>query len=186
MNLINPVLHVLVALGSLLLPTLVRNRLAGGKKNMNRTMGVSLTVFLSGSGIFSFGLWILRAQAFQLFYGGKYQQFSSGPLFFLLLSLLATSIAAVLGAGLMALEQPDKNFWSFIASSIVTVGVGLPLAALRGVQGAAEGLFLSGLTSAGFMYLFYRRAESMRTPLAIGTGEYVPSDAEQQTTATIG
>jgi O-antigen/teichoic acid export membrane protein len=186
MNLINPVLHFLVALGSLLLPTLVRSRRAGGKGNMNRTMVVSLAIFLSGSSMFSLTLWIFRTQAFELFYGGKYLQFSSGPLFFLLLSLLATCIAAVLGTGLMALEQPERNFWSFVASSIVALGVGVPLAALRGVQGATEGLLLSGLTSAGLMYFFYRRAESIQTPLAIGTGEYVSSDAEQQTTASTG
>jgi O-antigen/teichoic acid export membrane protein len=169
MNLINPVLHVLIALGCLLLPILVRNRRAGGKKKMNRTMIVSVVVFLLGSGIFSSSLWIFRIQAFQILYAGKYLQSSSGPLFVLLLSLLATCITAVLGVGLMALEQPDKNFWSFVASSIVALAVGLPLAAIRGVQGAAEGLLLSGLTSAGFMYFFYRQAESIQTPPPIET-----------------
>jgi len=160
MNLVNPVQHFLMALGPLLLPALVRHRLLGGKRRMNRTMMAALCVFLVTLGLFSGGLWTFRALAFQLLYGGKYQDYSSGPLLLLLLSLLASSVVAVVATGLMALERPDNNFWSYVASSVVTLAVGLPLAAIRGVQGAAEGLLLSGLVSAGFMAFFYWRAES--------------------------
>jgi O-antigen/teichoic acid export membrane protein len=148
---------------------------------MNYTVLVSLGIFLTGSGVFSFCLWVFRSEAFQLFYGGKYQ-FGSGSLFLLLVSLAGTCIATVLGAGLMALERPDGNFWSFIAASVLTIVVGVPLAALRGVQGAAEGLLLSGVGSALFMYFFYRRADSMQTNDRGGLGEYVPLIAEPEGT----
>jgi len=184
MNLIYPVLHVLIALGSLLIPTLVRNRWKGGKESMNRTMIISLTIFLSGSGLFSCALWVFRAQAFQLLYNNRYQQFGSRPLFFLLLSLSGTCIVAVLGAGLMALERPDGNFWSFIGSSIVTISVGLPLAAFRGVQGAAEGLLLSGFAAAACMYFLYRRAQCGQSSVKIGLSENDLSIAQQQPTVS--
>jgi len=180
-NLINPILHILVALGSLLLPILARNHRNGGKASMNHPMLVSLGIFLAGSGLFSVCLWGFRSEVFQLFYGGKYQ-FASASLFLLLVSLVGTCITTVLGAGLMALERPDGNFWSFIASSILTIVVGVPLAALRGVQGAAEGLLLSGLVSALVMYFFYRRAESMHTSDQNILGEYVSSTAESEGT----
>jgi O-antigen/teichoic acid export membrane protein len=180
-NLINPILHILVALGALLLPILVRNRRNGGKTSMNHTMFVSLGIFLAGSGLFSCFLWVFRSEAFHLFYGGKYQ-FGSGPLCLLLVSLVGTCITTVLGAGLMALERPDGNFWSFIAASVLTIVVGVPLAALRGVQGAAEGLLLSVVGAALFMYFFYRRAGSVQTNDQGGLGEYVPLAAEPEGT----
>lgn len=160
-NLINPILHILLALGSLLLPILVGNRRQGGERRMNNTMLVFLGIFLSGSGVFSIFLWAFRSGAFSLLYGGKYQ-LGSGSLFFLLVSLIGACLTTVLGAGLMALERPDANFWAFFASGFLTVVVGLPLAALQGVQGAAEGLLLSGFGSAIVMYIFYRHAGSLR------------------------
>jgi O-antigen/teichoic acid export membrane protein len=190
-NLINPILHILIALGSLLLPILVRNRRNGGKTSMNHTMLVSLAIFLAGSGLFSCLLWVFRAQAFHLFYGGKYE-FGSGALFLLLVSLMGMCITTVLGAGLMAMERPDGNFWSYIAASVLTLAVGVPLAALRGVEGAAEGILLSGVGSALFMYFFYRRTGAVPTAAqsnekandADSLREYFPAAAEPQRTSS--
>jgi O-antigen/teichoic acid export membrane protein len=161
MNVINPVLHVLVAVSPLLIPVLVRNRM-NGPKSMNRTAIISLTLLVLGAGFFSLSVWLFRTKVFQLLYGGKYQE-SSIPLMFLLLSLLAACVVTVLSAGQMAMERPDGNFWSYVASSAVTILVGLPLAAWRGVEGAAEGLFLSSCVAAGSMYIFFRRAQLERT-----------------------
>jgi O-antigen/teichoic acid export membrane protein len=180
-NLINPILHILIALGSLLLPILVRNRRNGGKTSMNHTMLISLAIFLTGTGVFSCCLWVFRLQAFHLFYGGRYQ-FGSASLFLLLVSLIATCVTTVLGAGLMAMERPDGNFWSFIAASVLTLVVGVPLAALRGVQGAAEGFLLSGIGSALFMFFFYRRTGAVQTNNAGSLSEYFPPAAEPEGT----
>ncbi|MDP9159450.1 MAG: hypothetical protein M3O09_04380 [Acidobacteriota bacterium] len=158
-NLINPGTHVLIALSTLLLPVLVRNRRDGGKRTVNRTMGAALLVFLFSTGTFSCGVWLFRARIFHLLYSGKYQEIGVRPLLFLLLGLLATCFWAVFGAGLMALERPDLNFWSNVGATTTAVAIGLPLTALRGVEGAAEGLFLSAVVTAGLMYFFYRRAE---------------------------
>jgi O-antigen/teichoic acid export membrane protein len=179
MNLINPMLHILIALGSLLLPILVRNRRKGGKTSMNYTVLVSLTIFLAGAGLFSFFLWAFRSELFQLLYGGKYH-FSSGSLFLLLASLAGTCITTVLGAGLMALERPDRIFWAVVGSSVLTILVGVPLAALRGVPGAAEGLLLSGAGSASLMYFFYRRTGSVQANDHENLGEYVPPTVEPE------
>jgi O-antigen/teichoic acid export membrane protein len=133
-----------------------------GPKSMNRTAIISLTLLVLGAGFFSLSVWLFRTKVFQLLYGGKYQE-SSIPLMFLLLSLLAACVVTVLSAGQMAMERPDGNFWSYVASSAVTILVGLPLAAWRGVEGAAEGLFLSSCVAAGSMYIFFRRAQLERT-----------------------
>ena len=158
MNLINPALHILVALAVILLPTLVRHRRNGGIEKMNKTMTVFLFIVLMGSGFFSVALWMSRSWVLQLLYGGRYQEASLGPILFLLLSLLATCCTSVLGVGLMALERPDKNLWSYLGATLVALLVGLPMTALRGVQGAAEGMFLSSLVAAGLMFIFYRQA----------------------------
>jgi O-antigen/teichoic acid export membrane protein len=176
-NLINPILHILVALGSLLLPILVRKQRSGGKTSMNHTMLVSLSVFLAGSGLFSFVLWVFRSEIFQMFYAGKYQ-FSSGALLVLLSSLAGTCVTTAIGAGLMALERPDGIFWSVVGSSILTILVGLPLVALRGVRGGAEGLLLSGIGSALFMYYFYRRVVSAQTDDRENVAEYASPATE--------
>ncbi len=124
MNVINPVLHVLVAVSPLLIPVLVRNRM-NGPKSMNRTAIISLTLLVLGAGFFSLSVWLFRTKVFQSLYGGKYQE-SSIPLMFLLLSLLAACVVTVLSAGQMAMERPDGNFWSYVASSAVTILAGLP------------------------------------------------------------
>ena len=171
MNLINPGIHILLALATLLLPILVRNRRDGGKKKVDRTMGVALLVFLSSTGLFSFGLWVFRSGIFRLLYSGKYQDAGVNSLIFLLLALLATSFSAVVGAGLMAAERPDLNFWSNAGAAIVTVAVGLPLAAFRGIEGSAEGLFLSASVTGLLMYLFYRRVKFNEATTPMGRDE---------------
>jgi O-antigen/teichoic acid export membrane protein len=158
MNLINAGMHILIALATLLLPILVRSRREGGKKKMGHTMGISLLVFLSGTALFSFGVWMFRTHIFQVLYSGRYQQAGFKPLSFLLASLVATSCVAVLAAGLMAMERPDLNFWAYVGAAVAAVVVGLPLTAFRGVEGSAEGLLLSAVVTAGIMGYLFRRA----------------------------
>jgi len=173
-NLINPVLHILIALVVLLLPILVRNRLSGGLKKMGDTMIAFLFVTLIGTGLFSIGLWTYRFQVLQLLYGGRYQNENGGAILFLLLFLLATCFTSVLTVGLMALERPDRNLWAYVGSALVALAVGLPLTAWRGVQGAAAGMFLSASVTAGLMFFFHRHAASRRTgdPVEFGGGRY--------------
>ncbi|MGB9434621.1 MAG: hypothetical protein WBQ89_20420 [Candidatus Acidiferrum sp.] len=160
MNLINPVVHILIALVVLLLPSLVRSRRSGGLKKMKDSMTAFLFVTLIGTGLFCIGLWTYRFQVLQLLYGGRYQNENGGAILFLLLFLLATCFSSVLTVGLMALERPDRNLWAYVGSTIVALLVGLPLVAFRGVEGAAEGMFASASMAAGLMYFFYRRAAS--------------------------
>ena len=171
MNLINPGMHVLIALATLLLPILVRNRAEGGKEKVSRTMRIAALIFVAGTALFSLGLWLSRVYVFEALYRGKYQDAGFKPLLFLLLSLVATSCAAVLTAGLMALERPDKNFWAYVASTVVAVVVGLPLTAFRGVEGGAEGLFVSATVTAGLMYFFYRRCTLSKPDIPVTSRE---------------
>jgi O-antigen/teichoic acid export membrane protein len=154
-NLVMPAVHVIGALSLLLVPLLARRRREGDER-MLRPMGRFLALFLGGAGIYELGLILWRREAVQLLYGGRYADAVSLVPLVGVLALFA-SLIAVLGASLRALERPDKVFWSYLASSAVAIGAGIPLARGRGVAGALIGLLLSSLTTAAAMLLLYRR-----------------------------
>jgi O-antigen/teichoic acid export membrane protein len=157
LNLAMPALHTITALGVLLLPVLVRDRDRGGPRAMSRTMKLSLALFLSGSACYLALLWGFRFQIFHFLYAGKYTAYAFWPLLVVGLLPFAVSIAAVLASALRALEQPDCVFWAGVASSIVALAVGAPLAIILGVSGALAGLALSFLSTGAVMLFLYNR-----------------------------
>jgi O-antigen/teichoic acid export membrane protein len=158
MNFVLPVLQAISALTMLLLPMLVRDRLAGGAQRMNRTLLLFLTIFCTGSAIYLLGLWICRDSIFQTFYGGKYSQYAGWPLFLTGLLPLGTCASAVLGNALRALERPDSIFWCYAGSVIGAVAVGIPLSALMGVAGALAGLLASSFITVLMMGWSYKKS----------------------------
>ena len=157
-NLAMPVLHGIAALSMVLLPVLVRTRQKSGIQGMARKMKLALALFVSGAGFYLLVLWAFRIEIFQLLYAGKYASNASLPLLLVGLLPFAGSVTAVLGSGLRALERPDWIFWCYVASSIVALAVGIPLAATMGVGGALGGMLLSSLTTGALMLFFYRRS----------------------------
>lgn len=157
MNLAMPVLHTVSALSLILLPILVRNQGRSDTARSRRTIESFLGLFLLGSGSYLALLWTWHSEIFRLLYGGKYDAYSSMPLLLVGLLPFGSSIAAVLGCALRALERPEWIFWSYLGSGAVTLFVGIPLAATVGVSGGLIGLLLSYLVAAALMFGFYGR-----------------------------
>jgi O-antigen/teichoic acid export membrane protein len=150
-NLIMPAAHTISALTVLLMPLLARRR-QEGQRQMLGSMRIFLALLLAGTGIYCLGLSLLRREIILLFYGGKYEDCLPLVPFIGLLPILS-GIISVQGAALRVQERPDKVFWSYLVSSSVAVGGGIPLARYFGVAGALGGLLLSSLATAVVMFL---------------------------------
>jgi O-antigen/teichoic acid export membrane protein len=161
-NLINPVLHVLYALSAVLIPTLVRHRGRSGIAGMTRTMKTLLGLLIPVSMVYLATLWGFRVALFRIFYGGNYREYSGLPILLVGMIPIAAGGAMVLGAGLRAIERPSSVFWGYVAASLSTVFLGLPLAYVWGVAGAAAGMLISSGTGAfSLAWLYHRRAQDM-------------------------
>lgn len=143
MNLTMPALQSMAALGTLLLPVLVRNRNFGGPRAMKRTLKVSLALFLLGSACYLTLLWGFRLQIFELLYAGKYAMYAAWPLLLAGLLPFAQSLPNVAGAALEAVERPDLVFWSYVGSGAVALALGVPLTFAIGLGGVLIGLLVS-------------------------------------------
>jgi O-antigen/teichoic acid export membrane protein len=153
-NLVLPVVHAIGALSFLLVPLLAERRRAG-ERAMIRAMRASLALFLSAAGVYEIGLILFRRQIVALLYEGKYAQAVPLAPFVGLLGFLG-AVISVRGAALKVREQPDRVFWSYLASSVVAAGSGVLLGRTYGVAGALGGLLLSSATTALIMWLFSR------------------------------
>jgi O-antigen/teichoic acid export membrane protein len=161
-NLINPVLHTLAALSAVLIPTLVRRLDRHGIAGITRTMKALLALSVPTSMAYAVGLWWFRTALFHVFYNGKYREYSGVPI--LLVGAIPIAVAAimVLGAGLRALERPDSVFCAYVAASLSTLCIGLPLSHNMGVVGAAAGMLVSSSVAAlSLAWLYHRRVQDI-------------------------
>ena len=156
-NLANPALHSIIAVGGLLLPILVRDRDRSGPRAMSRTMKLSLALFLSGSACYLALLWGFRLQIFHFLYAGKYAEYASWPLLLVGIVPMLASFPVVLGSALRALERPDSVFWGCLASSGLALSIGVTLAARIGVCGALAGMGVSFSAMGMFMLFFWTK-----------------------------
>jgi O-antigen/teichoic acid export membrane protein len=157
-NLINPVLHTLAALSSVLIPTLVRRLDRHGIGGITRTMKGLLALLVPTSMAYAIGLWWFRTALFQVFYDGKYREYSGVPILLVGAIPIVVGVVMVLGAGLRALERPDYVFFAYVAASLSTLCVGLPLSHMLGIAGAAAGMLVSSTVAAlSLAWLYHRR-----------------------------
>ncbi|HTV09625.1 MAG TPA: polysaccharide biosynthesis C-terminal domain-containing protein [Candidatus Aquilonibacter sp.] len=157
-NIAMPALQTIAALGTLLVPTLVRHGEFGEPSAFIRTVKLSLSTFFLGCGCYIGLIWELRSQVFHVFYAGKYRASGSWPLLLIGLLTLSQVLPAVLGAALAAIEKPKLVFLATLGGSLTAVIVGLPLAARFGVFGALTGMVLSYLTTGIIMLLLLGRS----------------------------
>jgi O-antigen/teichoic acid export membrane protein len=157
-NLSNPAVHTTMALAVLLLPAFVRKGRQGGMASINRTLVRALGLFVVGSALYAALLWTFRSQVFAVLYGDKFHEYLGWPLLPMALLPVPLSAAVVLGSALRALERPDALFRCWLASSVVALVLGVPLAASRSAGGAAAGLLLSAVTMALATLGFYVKA----------------------------
>jgi O-antigen/teichoic acid export membrane protein len=154
LNLAMPALHTISALGVLLLPILVRDHDCGGPRAMERTIKLSLALFLLGSACYLALLWGFRLQIFHVLYAGKYTGYASWPVLLVGLLPFAQILPCVMGNALGALERPNLVFWSGVGSGAVALALGVPLASSLGVGGALAGIVASYVLM-GFLMLFF-------------------------------
>jgi O-antigen/teichoic acid export membrane protein len=159
-NLINPVLQTLAALAAVLIPALVRHHQQGGIMKMRSTMTTLTLLLIPASVIYLVILWLGRSLLFQLLYAGKYQEYKTWPLLLTGLVPITVTAAIIIGSALRALEKPKWILWSYVASTVSVIALGLPLTLHSGVLGATGSLFLSSLVAAVAMAWFFRRATS--------------------------
>ena len=152
MNLLMPILHFNSALGSLLVPGMVR---AGTGNGLERFAKLSLLVFLA----LALGYWIvltaLGRELMGWLYGGKYGQASAWLSWLGALPLFA-SVVSVAGSVLRALERPQAVAvgYGLLAGFAATVGAVLVWA--HGLGGAVQALLLSNALAA---FAFWRLAK---------------------------
>lgn len=159
-NLINPVLHTLAALSAVLIPSLVRRLDRRGIGGITRTMKGLLALLVPTSMAYAIGLWWFRTALFQVFYDGKYREYSGAPILLVGAIPIAVGAVMVLGAGLRALERPDYVFFAYVAASLSTLCVGLPLSHMLGIAGAAAGMLVSSTVAAlSLAWLYHRRVQ---------------------------
>ena len=127
---------------------------------MTRTMLIFLGLFFTGASLYGCALWVFRNQVFQIFYGGKYSQYSGWPLLLAALLPAGASMVAVLGSALRALERPDRIFWCYVGSLLSAFMVGIPLAPTHGVSGALMGWLSSSAVTMLMMGWFYQQART--------------------------
>ncbi len=156
MNFTLPGTHTLMALGAVLLPTLVGQRRAAGVKAMTRHAWQWLGIFLALTTVYLGALWVLRNELFVVFYGGKYGE-HAGSLLWVGLVPVSASFGVVLACVLQALERPDLVFWSQVGSAVTALTIGLGLATVWGVDGAIAGLVLSYAAGAALRAQFSRK-----------------------------
>jgi O-antigen/teichoic acid export membrane protein len=157
-NLINPIIHMLIALSAVLIPALVRHHEQGGITKMKMTMRTLIVLLIPGSAVYLLALWLGRSVLFQFLYAGKYQQYNTWPLLLTALVPIATTVVMILGSALRALEKPDRIFWSYVAATATALLLGLPLTMYRGVIGATGALLTSSIVAAALMAWFFRQS----------------------------
>lgn len=153
LNLILPVQQLLAAAGPLLLPFLVRHRT--DQRYLRTTFYCGLA-FLLPPLVWALVLFAAGPVASRLIYADQYTFDRS---FLLLLGLSASigSFGMVFATALRAMELPKLAFHGYAASAVVSVTVGLPLIAYKGVAGAAWALGLSVMISASVLVLILVR-----------------------------
>ena len=156
-NLINPMVHVQIALSAVLIPALVRRHARAGFAAMNRMMAKLLAISTPAAVVYLALLWFYRFRVFETLYRGHYETYASGPLFLVALIPLASGPIMVFGSGLRAMARPDSIFWSYVIGVATTLCLGLPFAVKWGVAGATLGLLIAScVTALSMAWLFHR------------------------------
>jgi len=155
MNLLMPLLRTYAALSGFMVAAFVRLR---NQARFGSAVRAFLLVFLGGAIVYGGLLCVFHRSLMHWLYQGQYES-SLSLVWPLGLFLLCTGVLSVFSSALRALERPDLVFWAqaFAALIAFTFGIGLMMG--WGITEAVLGLWLSGMTGAVTMGIFYRQKE---------------------------
>jgi O-antigen/teichoic acid export membrane protein len=154
MNLTVPALQAHSALGSLLLPFLVKDH-----GRLRRNIRVALGVFAVASAGYWLALGLVYREAVTWLYAGRYT--SAASLVWILGAVpIPAGIAVVLAGGLRAMNRPDLVARSYVISSVASLVLGFELLATWGVSGAAWLMLVASSSTAACLGFMYQRASA--------------------------
>lgn len=152
---LRPVMTVAQPLAVLMVPRLVR--LGSGTPEATREMLLAVVAFAAGSSLYWGVLAFWHAPLTTLVLGAEYRA-DSHLLIVLGGFVLLLAVAVVLASGLRAGMRPDLEFHAHLVSALAAILIGLPLALVWQLPGAAWGLTLSMAALAAAMgFLFFTR-----------------------------
>lgn len=157
-NVIVPMMHASAALGILILPVLVRSGRAGVGAHTRLVRRLSLS-FVAGACLYSAVVVLWGAPILDWLYDGRYSTFAPA-LVSLAFVPVFSSLAAVIGSSLRAVERPSLVFYAYLAPTTVAATVGMGLTLVYGVRGAGYGWLLTyaaGATALIFAFHRWRR-----------------------------
>ncbi len=134
-----PVMTMLMPLGLVIVPPLVRAR---GRPEFARYLTVVLAALSGAAAVYWAGLAAGHDVLVNWIFAGKYD--ANSYLLIILGALpLIWSVSQTLTSGLRALGRPDLEFRACMVSAAVSLTAGIALVYLRGLDGAAVALVLS-------------------------------------------
>jgi len=152
-NLILPVLHALSAV-SILVMSYFSNLVHSRDPRFFRTVLRVLLLFILCAAGYALLLLVFGVPIMELLYKGNYTSYA--PLLYIAAFLpVSVSVVSVVGGALRAMEKPQLVFYSYVATFVSALGVGIPLMFVWGVKGALIGQLVSSLTTAGAMTAYY-------------------------------
>jgi O-antigen/teichoic acid export membrane protein len=158
LNLALPVGHTATALSLLLQSHAARIHLQEGTVGI-RSLTRRMTQLLSAGALFYWaGLVFFSHQAVHLLYGGNYEAIAHLMPWLALASVLQVAICGP-GIGLRAMGSPASVFLAYLASSTISVLVGIPLIWKLGVPGVIVAMILSNFLAMMVAFSLLRRKE---------------------------
>jgi O-antigen/teichoic acid export membrane protein len=135
MNFVQPLAQFYAALSPLFLPYAARQRKRDPHRGPGTVARNGTLLFMAVTVAYWFVILLFRTQLFHLLYGGKY---SSGISITPIIALGSVLWSGTIGASIVlrAMELPDTIFLAYLAASLVSVVVGVPLTSMYGVAGA--------------------------------------------------
>lgn len=143
LNLVLPWLQTKTALTPILQIAVSTTRRTG---EYRLVLALGLVAFLAASLLYGIALGVFYPYLSQWLYAGRYGELQF-EVWLMLLYIVPASLNAALAAGLRAFEQADRIFLAYLASGLLALGVGVPLALLWGVAGAIVALMASNIAS---------------------------------------
>lgn len=152
-NLILPYVLLCTALGTILIPELVK---AQGRQNFENLIRKYSILLVGGGFLYWLGIGLGSKPLIALLYNGLYVEYSS--LLWILGGLpVFTAIIAVFGAVHRARQRPAYIFWSYVSSTTIAITLGIGLIAQWGIHGAVSALIVSYAITAAILLGLYLR-----------------------------